>query len=122
MSRAVLIHEASSDPRNVLAQVITHPSAPWESIAVAGELMALDARFNVWFLEVGKPRFDVEALEAVLSLADEVDDSIARAWRDRPDAGWNALRSALGCCSEDTCRAHSSFVREAPCGANGTGY
>ena len=87
----------SSSLRNILVQVVTDPGMPWDVVALAAELIAMDVRFDNWFLHVAKASLPSEYLEHCLDMSDAITASVEAAWNKHHDEGGiSALREALG--------------------------
>jgi hypothetical protein len=70
---------------------------PWDTVAMAAELIAMDLRFDNWFLHVAKASLPSEYLEQCLDMSDAITASIEAAWsRHQEEGGISALREALG--------------------------
>jgi hypothetical protein len=91
------VPEGSSALRNILVQVVTDPCMPWEGVAMAAELIAMDVRFDDWFLRVGKTSLPSEYLEQCLEMSDGITASVEAAWNKRQEEGGvSLLCEALG--------------------------
>ncbi|MFP2905390.1 hypothetical protein ACLESD_10100 [Pyxidicoccus sp. 3LFB2] len=95
MSEMMHVHKTTSTLRNILVQVMTDPGAPWQVVAAAGDLVALDVRFDDWLLRVAKPGLEGRQIENLLQMSDEVSDLIEQFWLSRSDTGWDALHRML---------------------------
>jgi hypothetical protein len=94
-SKLIELPETTSALRNVLVRVITEPTAPWQLIARAAELVALDARFDDWFLRHAKASLSAATLEELLELSDTVTADVEEAWQARAAADWAGVERAV---------------------------
>ena len=76
------VPETTSALRNVLVLIVTHPSIPSELVADAANLIALDARFDDWFLRVAKRTASAQQIEDLLQLTDDATSAIEAAWAE----------------------------------------
>lgn len=82
----------------VLLRVIANEQSTSDIVIQAAELIALDIKFDCWFLEHVKPRGDDEAVERLLVLSDGVTDRVRGALSEferAADSGIERLRREL---------------------------
>ena len=93
------LEPTTSELCNVMVQIIMARGVPFEVVAEASELIAVEARFNEWFLFVGKRVASDADVERLLDMLNEVTDGSVRAhaeWRAGGDTELLAMRvSAL---------------------------
>jgi hypothetical protein len=109
MMKTITIPAPRSALINVLLRVITAPGVPWDVVASAGDLIALDVRFDHWFLTVAKPTASSDEIERLLDLTDQATANVELAWTTyEASAGRDAgeLRSRLA----DACRGFRAVV------------
>src|SRR5512132_2125968 len=70
----------TSQLRNVLVRIITHPRAAGELVATAADLIAADALYDVWFLRVAKSTMTQGGIEEALQMSDDITDAVEAAW------------------------------------------
>jgi hypothetical protein len=70
----------TSQLRNVLVRILTHPRAAGELVATAAELLAADERYDDWFVRVAKPSASQQDIEEALRLSDSMTDAVESAW------------------------------------------
>jgi hypothetical protein len=78
--KTITIPAAQSALINTLVRVITGPRVPWDVVASAGDLIALEVRFDHWFLTVAKFRASDEQIETCLDFSGQATDNIELAW------------------------------------------
>jgi hypothetical protein len=71
---------ATSQLRNVLVRIVTHPRSAGELVATAADLIAADARYDVWFLRVAKSSKILQEIEEALQMSDDITDAVESAW------------------------------------------
>lgn len=80
------IPATASRLRNVLVQVMTHPRAAGEFVATAADLIAVDERYDCWFVRVAKSSKSLQEIEEVLQMSDNITDDVEFAWRQYEDS------------------------------------
>lgn len=97
-----------SELTDVLVRIVTSPGVTWDTVAAAADLIALDVRFDNWFLTVAKPSMGAEELENILDLSERMTDLVRRTWdayEGSPDDA-KGLRDALA----DASRAFRAVI------------
>ena len=70
----------TSQLRNVLVRIVTHPRAAGELVATAADLIAADERYDDWFVRVAKSSMPPQDIEEALELSDSITDAVESAW------------------------------------------
>lgn len=70
----------TSQLRNVLVRIVTHPRAAGELVATAADLIAADERYDDWFVRVAKSTLTQEGIEEALQMSDDMTDAVEAAW------------------------------------------
>ncbi len=76
----IVFHEHMPDVLKVAVRLLASLSATNEAIEAAGELVAEQARFDIWCVRSAKGSLDEAALEEVFELAEDVDNAVSQEW------------------------------------------
>lgn len=95
MSGYLQVPKTESPLRNILIRVIAAPEVPLHLVADAADLLALDVRFNQWFLRVAKPNLSERRIDELLETYDEVTNLVVKAWDEREASGSEGVQRAI---------------------------
>ena|SRR5438094_4881038 len=83
--------------RNALISVVTDSRVSLDLVAEAALLISLDARFNIWVVDLGKKQATPDELLGAIEEYDDITNACASAWSDFANgrSSEEALRRAI---------------------------